>query len=103
MEADPVNASLLWTLGGSGLLLAGLWAFVLRESLLRKILAFNVMGSGAFLMLMGFAQQADTDRTMPEILVITGIVVAVSATALGLRLLRQWYRLSGRTDLPHGS
>lgn len=98
-----MNASLVWIIGGGGLVLAGLWAFVVRESLLRKVLAFNVMGSGAFLMLIGFAREAGPEEMMPEVLVITGIVVAVSATALALRLLWQWFRLSGRADLPHGS
>ena len=98
-----MNESLLWILGGGALALMGLAGFVLLPHLLRKLLAFNILGSGAFLMLMGFAREAEREATMPELLVITGILVAVGATALGLGLLRRWCRLSGRTDLPwHG-
>ena len=96
-----MNAVYLWILGGCGLALAGLCGFVLLEHLLRRIIAFNIMGSGAFLLVIGLARESGPERALPEVLVLAGIVVAVTATAQGLYLLRRWFRLSGRTDLPH--
>ena len=72
---------LLFALGAGGTLL-------LRH-LLRRILAFNVMGSGVFLVMVGFAQRAGVPDPVPQAMVLTGIVVAVAATALAIALLRR--------------
>lgn len=56
---------------------------------LRRILAFNLMGSGAFLVLVGLAQRDGGVDPVPQAMVLTGIVVAVAATALALALARR--------------
>lgn len=78
----------------------GLFGFVAHRHLLRRLLAFNIMGSGSFLVLVGLAQDGRGVDPVPHAMVITGIVVAVASTALALVVFRRWYRASGRTDLP---
>jgi multicomponent Na+:H+ antiporter subunit C len=76
--------------GGAGLLLfvLGLWSFLVHELLLRKLIALNIMGGGAFHVLIAVAYRGDQQAPdpIPHALVLTGIVVAVSATALALAL-----------------
>ncbi len=86
----------------SGVLLfgLGLFGFIAHRHLLRRLLAFNIMGSGSFLVLVGLAQHGRGVDPVPHAMVITGIVVAVASTALALVVFRRWYRASGRTDLP---
>lgn len=86
----------------SGVLLfgLGLFGFIAHRHLLRRLLAFNIMGSGSFLVLVGLAQDGRGVDPVPHAMVITGIVVAVASTALALVVFRRWYRASGRTDLP---
>ncbi len=69
---------------GSGLFCLGFHALVVATHPLRRLLAVNVMGSSVFLVLVAGATPGDP---LPQALVITGIVVAVAATALGLNLL----------------
>jgi multicomponent Na+:H+ antiporter subunit C len=73
-----------FALAGIALFCIGLRALILREHLLRKVLAVNVMGSGTFLVLVAPAAPGDP---VPQAMVITGIVVAVSASALALNLM----------------
>ena len=74
--------------GGSGILLVilGLWSFLVHVPLLRKLIAINVRGAGVFHLLVAIAYRGiDTPPDpVPHALVLTGIVVAVSATALAL-------------------
>jgi multicomponent Na+:H+ antiporter subunit C len=74
--------------GGCGILLLilGLWSFLVHPPLLRKLIAINVMGAGVFHLLVAIAYRGiDTPPDpVPHALVLTGIVVAVSATALAL-------------------
>jgi multicomponent Na+:H+ antiporter subunit C len=60
------------------------------------------MGSGIFLVLVGLAQRQDHADPVPQAMVLTGIVVAVAATALALALVRKLHALSGSLDLPRG-
>jgi len=94
-----MSVELLYALTGAALFALGLHALVLRAHLLRKILAFNIMGSGVFLVLVGLAQRSGTADPVAQALVLTGIVVAVSASALALALMRRLFALSGATTL----
>lgn len=94
-----LSVHLWYALIGAGLIALALFSFIRYTHLLRRILAFNIMGSGVFLILVGMAQHQRQIDPVPQALVLTGIVVAVSATALALIIFRRFYRLSGRTSL----
>lgn len=92
-------AEIIFGLTGVGLFTLGLRATLLHGSLLARILAINVCGAGVFLMFVSIAYQGAAAMRVPDpvphALVLTGIVVAVSATALALALGR---RLRESTD-----
>lgn len=94
-----INAALLYALGGALLCGIGLFAMLRLSHLLRKLLAFNIMGSGVFLVLVGLPQHQGGVDPVPQALVLTGIVVAIAATALAVVLIRRYYHLSGKTSL----
>ncbi|MDP2367109.1 NADH-quinone oxidoreductase subunit K [Rhodoferax sp.] len=89
----------MYAFTGAALIALGLYALVVHAHLLRKILALNIMGSGVFLVLVGLAQRTGSADPVPQAMVLTGIVVAVSATALALALMRRLFALSGATTL----
>ncbi|HEY0635920.1 MAG TPA: NADH-quinone oxidoreductase subunit K [Gammaproteobacteria bacterium] len=95
-----MSSGLIFAISGVLLFAMGVAGVVLIEQLLRRILAFNLMGSGAFLVLVGLAQRNDAADAVPQAMVLTGIVVAVAATALALALVRRLHALSGRLELP---
>lgn len=84
-----MSAGLLYALAGAVLFALGVAGLILRAHPLRKILAFNIMGSGAFLVLVGLAQRHGGVDPAPQAMVLTGIVVAVASTALALALARR--------------
>ena len=51
------------------------------------------------LVLVGLAQRNDVPDPVPQAMVLTGIVVAVAATALALALVRRFHALTGRLEL----
>jgi multicomponent Na+:H+ antiporter subunit C len=79
--------------GGAGMVLfvLGIWSFLVHEPLVRKLIALNIMGGGVFHVLIAIAYRGDDTAPdpVPHALVLTGIVVAVSATALALALGRR--------------
>jgi multicomponent Na+:H+ antiporter subunit C len=95
-----MTPGLLYALAGAALFAIGLAGLLALPHLLRKILAFNILGSGAFLILVGLGQRDGTVDPVPQAMVLTGIVVAIAATALALALARQLLELSGRMQLP---
>ena len=96
-----MNPALMFSLVGVGLFALGLYALIIHAHLLRKILALNIMGSGVFMLLVALAKRSgDMVDPVPHAMVITGIVVAVSATALALVLMLKLVATSGRTELP---
>ena len=96
-----MNAILLYALIGVGLFSLGLYALIIHAHLLRKILAINVMGSGVFLILVSLARRLGESQpdAVPHAMVITGIVVAVSATALALTLMLKMTEKAGHPML----
>ena len=97
-----MSPALFYALLGAGLFTLGFHSLVVRAHLLRKLLAFNVMGSGVFLVLAGLARRAPggAPDPVPHAMVITGIVVAVAATALALVLMLRLRDASGEVVLP---
>ena len=84
-----MSGALIYACAGAALFVSGLAGLILLSHLLRKILAFNIMGSGVFLVLVGLGQRDGTPDPIPQAMVLTGIVVAVAATALALALVRR--------------
>lgn len=94
-----MTSDLWFALIGAALIALAVFTFFRQVHLLRRILAFNIMGSGVFLIMVGMAQHLRQTDPVPQALVLTGIVVAVSATALALIIFRRFYSLSGQIEL----
>jgi len=100
-----MSSETLFGLCGAALVGVGLFGVICQPGALRKLIAFNLLGSGVFLLfgviakrgggaLAAAGQGADGDP-VPQALVITGLVVAFAATAIAIALLR---RLAGLND-----
>ncbi|WP_058092664.1 cation:proton antiporter subunit C [Marinobacter sp. LQ44] len=94
-----MTSALLYAFAGVALCGIGLFGFLRQQHLLRKLMAFNLIGSGVFLIMVGLAQRNGQPDPVPQALVLTGIVVAIAATALAVVLIRRYYHLSGQTTL----
>ncbi|OUD14244.1 sodium:proton antiporter [Thioflexithrix psekupsensis] len=96
-----MTVSTLYAIVGMILVCFSFFALIRDRHLLRKIIALNILGSGVFMVLIAAAaRDFSAIDALPHALVLTGIVIAVSATALALVLARRIYRLSGQTHLP---
>lgn len=97
-----MSAVNVWLLAGCALAALGLAAMLLAPALMRKLLAFNVMGSGVFLVLLALRPPGADGVADPvaQALILTGIVIAIAATALGLMLARRYHRATGSTEPP---
>lgn len=71
---------------GAGLFLLGLHSLLLQRQLLRLIIAINIMSSGVFMIMVALARRGESTDPILHALVVTGLVVAVSASAFALRL-----------------
>ena len=98
-----MNAPTLFGLCGAVLVGLGLYGLVVNPQPLRKILAFNLVGSGVFLLFGVVARRGAAlgmgGDPVPQALVITGIVVAFSATALAVALLVRLHEATGSATL----
>lgn len=94
-----MTPALIYALTGVLLFGMGLGGVFFAAHLLRKILAVNLAGSGLFLIMVAMARREPNapPDPVPHALVLTGIVVAVSATAVALVLYR---RLATTADEP---
>jgi multicomponent Na+:H+ antiporter subunit C len=95
-----VSGALLFATGGALLFALGAWGAIAHAHLIRKVIAINVAGSGTFLVMVGLAQRGGVADPVPQALVLTGIVVAVAATACALALARRLHAATGRCELP---
>lgn len=97
-----MNQFLIFAFTSIALFCISLYALVTYAHLLRKILAINIMGSSVFLFLVAVAyrNRTETPDAVPHAMVLTGIVVAVSATAFALTLTRRIHAETGLTYLP---
>jgi len=98
-----MSPSTLAGLVGATLVGLGLYGLVLHPHPLRKLLAFNVIGNGVFLVFgiiarRGAAAGLSFDP-VPQAMVITGIVVAFAASALAVALILGLYSEAGRVTL----
>jgi len=81
----------------------GLFGLIMHPQPLRKILAFNLIGGGVFLLFGVVARRGAAaglgGDPVPQALVITGLVVAFAATALTVALLLRLFQETGRATL----
>jgi multicomponent Na+:H+ antiporter subunit C len=107
-----MSGETLFGLCGAALVGIGLYGVICQSGALRRILAFNLLGSGVFLLFGAIAKRGggalavsgegvDGDP-VPQALVITGLVVAFAATAIAVALLRRLAEVSSRGTLEDG-
>lgn len=98
-----MTAATVFGLCGAALVGLGLYGLVVHSEPLRKILAFNLLGGGVFLLFGVIARRGAAaglgGDPVPQALIITGIVVAFSATALAVALLLRLFQETGRATL----
>lgn len=76
----------LYLILGCLLWLLGLHGLVQVQHALRRIIALNIMSSGVFMVMVALATRTNPVDPVLQALVVTGLVVAISATAFALRL-----------------
>jgi multicomponent Na+:H+ antiporter subunit C len=88
----------LFGLCGAALVGIGLFVVVTHPGLLRRIVGCNIVGAGIFLVFGAVARRGGAAGLeadpVPQALVITGIVVAFSASALAVALLKRLSELN---------
>ena len=86
-----MSVPMLYGLCSAVLVGLGLFGLIANPWPLRKILAFNLIGSGVFLLFGVIARRGAAvgfgGDPVPQALVITGLVVAFAGTALAVALL----------------
>jgi multicomponent Na+:H+ antiporter subunit C len=93
---------LVYALAGAAIIGVGLYGFLTRRHLLRRVLAFNVIGSGIFILFgaTGYRDAGLGADPVPQALIITGVVVAISLTALAAALVARQAEEAGAALLP---
>ena len=98
-----MSASTIFGICAASLVGLGLYGLIVQPHPLRKILAFNILGTGIFLLFGAVARRGAAagmgGDPIPQALIITGIVVAFSATALGVAILLRLFEEAGSTSL----
>ncbi|MCC5996644.1 MAG: NADH-quinone oxidoreductase subunit K [Oceanicaulis sp.] len=85
MELLADRAS-LFALTGAALVALGFYGFIIQRAPIRRLIAFNVIGSGIFLLFGGASYVGGGVDPVPQALIITGIVVALALTAFAATL-----------------
>ena len=98
-----MSAAELYGICGAALVGLGLYGLIVQPHPLRKILAFNVLGGGVFLLFGVVARRGAGagfgGDPVPQALIITGLVVAFAATALAVALVTQIAARTGKATL----
>lgn len=94
-----MSPGLGYALVGAALVALSIYPLTLARDLLKRIVAANVLGTGIFVILvaLGYREGAPHDP-IPHALVLTGIVVAVSATGLALALAARLHAAGAEPD-----
>ncbi|EHJ94290.1 NADH-quinone oxidoreductase subunit K [Vreelandella boliviensis] len=87
-----LTSDALFALLGALLVAMSLVSVFTARHLIRRLLAVNILSSAVFLLLVLTARTADGIDPIPHALVLTGIVVSVSTTAVVLALYLRRYR-----------
>jgi multicomponent Na+:H+ antiporter subunit C len=98
-----VTEATIYGVTGAALVGLGLFGLVTQPALLRKILAFNLLGGGVFLLFGVVARRGAAvgmgGDPVPQALVITGLVVAFAATALAIVLVLRMFQITGAATI----
>jgi multicomponent Na+:H+ antiporter subunit C len=98
-----MSTATLYGLCSAVLVGLGLFGLIVHPQPLRKILAFNLIGGGVFLLFGAVARRGAAagfgGDPVPQALVITGLVVAFAATALAVALLLRLFGQTGQATL----
>ena len=98
-----MSAATLFGVCSAVLVGLGLFGLMTDPRPLRKILSFNILGGGVFLFFGMIARRGAAaglgGDPVPHALVITGIVVAFSATAMAVALLLRLFEETGQASL----
>jgi multicomponent Na+:H+ antiporter subunit C len=97
-----MTSPILYGLCGAALVAISLYGLIARAHLLRRILGFNVVGSGIFLLFGSLTARHPTSGVdpVPQAMIITGIVVALAGTALAVALAARLHEETGAACLP---
>src|SRR5215831_8775814 len=105
-EPTSMSAATWFGVCGAMLVGVGLFGLITNPEALRKILAFNLVGSGVFLIFGAIARRGAAvglgGDPVPQALVITAIVVAFAGTALAIALLLRLFEETGEATLDSG-
>ena len=95
-----MSSGLIFGLTGIAVFAIGLFGALVMVEPLRRVLALKLCSVGAgFLLVVGaWREPPDAPDPVPHALVITGIVVMISATAVALALIRRLHMLESETD-----
>lgn len=92
------------------LILIGFYAMIARENIIKKLIGLNITQTAIFLFFISLAEKeggaspvlvegvASYVNPLPHTLMLTGIVVSLSTTAVGLSLAVRIYREYGTLD-----
>ncbi|HMP73891.1 MAG TPA: cation:proton antiporter subunit C [Kiritimatiellia bacterium] len=89
----------LFGLTGVALFCIGLFGVMTKPHLLKKLLSLNIASAGVFLLMVALASRGDRPDPVPHALVLTGIVISVSATAYAVGLAARLHRATGMVTL----
>ncbi len=93
----------LFALAACALVGIGLYGLIVQPHPLRKLVAFNIMGSGVFVLFGALAKRGAAAGLaadpVPQALLITAIVVAFAATAVTVALLLRLIDVSDSASL----
>lgn len=88
-----LTSDTLFALVASLLVALALVSVFTARHLIRRLLALNILSSAVFLLLVLIARTVGGIDPVPHALVLTGIVVSVSTTAVVLALYLRRYRM----------
>jgi multicomponent Na+:H+ antiporter subunit C len=102
-----VSAATVFGLLGAALVGLGLYGAITHPQPLRKIVGFNLLGSGVLLLFGAAARRGAAagfgGDPIPQALVITAVVVGFAATALAVALLMRLFAETGSASLRAGA
>lgn len=82
-----MNSLQLYLIVGIAIFLLGLHGLMMTTDAIRRLIAVNLTGAGVFLVMIALAGRISPPDPVLHALVVTGLVVAISATAFALRLI----------------